>query len=165
MARTSKILLVLLVALLAMSGSLAAKPAVKAKAPAAKGKAVVVSPKIDRAALVKLHGYASLLYAATWALETFGLDVPLVGFKATLTGFDGSDPLTQLFVRFLSCAVMMVGLAEIEFAGNAMMQKYFVLYHVPLALTAIAGIKTLGQGPMAWLQPTLIAAFGIGSLL
>lgn len=164
MART-KLLYVLLVALLSLSG--AAKPAVKKTVakPKPKTSSNGKSWTLDKPAIIKLHGYFAMLSATTWTLDSFGIDIPLIGAAATMSGFDASDPSAKFFMRLASSALLFAGLTEIEFADNSMVQKFFTLYHIPLTLTCIAAAKNVAKGPLGWLPSAVGAAFTIGGLL
>jgi hypothetical protein len=119
---------------------------------------------IDTATVVKAHGYTSALIATTWVLETMGVEIPLMGLAATIKGFQ-MDGITKFFIRFLASIFVFVGLVEVNLAGNAQVQKFFKMYHVPAALSAIMLAKDHAKGPLGYMLPILVSAFTIGGFV
>jgi hypothetical protein len=119
---------------------------------------------IDTAMVVKAHGYTAGFIAATWAMETFGVEIPLVGMSATMKGLVMND-ITKFMVRFLASVMVFVGLVEVNMAGNAQVQQAFKAYHVPAMLAAITFYKDNAKGPFGYMTPILISAFTIGGFV
>jgi hypothetical protein len=119
---------------------------------------------IDTAMVVKAHGYTAGLISTMWVMESFGVDIPLVGLSATMEGLVMND-ITKFFVRFLASAFVFVALVEINMADNAQVQQFFKAYHVPAALTAIVFCKDNAKGPFGYMLPILVSAFTIGGFV
>ena len=120
---------------------------------------------IDNAMVVKAHGYTAAFIAGTWVLETLGVEVPLVGLAATIEGFDMNNGITKFFVRFLASVFIMVSLVEINLADNAQVQKFFKMYHVPAAISAILLAKGHAKGPLGYFFPIAVSVFTIASFV
>jgi hypothetical protein len=119
---------------------------------------------IDTAAVVKAHGYTAVLVAGLWAVETLGVEVPLMGLAATIKGFDMNNGATKFFVRFLASVFIFVAQVEMNMSDNAQVQQYFKMYHVPAALSAIMLAKDHAKGPLGWMFPALVSAFTVASI-
>jgi hypothetical protein len=119
---------------------------------------------LDTACVVKAHGYTSALISSMWALETFGVEIPLMGMAATMKGFE-MDGITKFFVRFLASVFVFVGLVEVNMSDTAEIQKFFKIYHVPAALSAIMLAKDHAKGPLGYMLPVLVSAFTIGGFV
>jgi hypothetical protein len=119
---------------------------------------------IDTAMVVKAHGYVASSIAAMWTMETFGVEIPLVGMLATMEGVV-MDDITKFLVRFLASVFVFVALVEINLADNAQVQKFFKMYHVPAAISAILLAKGHAKGPLGYFFPIAVSAFTIASFV
>jgi hypothetical protein len=119
---------------------------------------------IDTAMVVKAHGYVAAAISTMWTMETFGVEIPLVGMLATMEGVVMND-ITKFLVRFLASAFVMVSLVEINMADNAQVQKFFKAYHIPAVLSAFIFFKDNAKGPFGYMTPILVAAFTVGGFV
>mmetsp|Transcript_33230 Transcript_33230/g.54858 ORF Transcript_33230/g.54858 Transcript_33230/m.54858 type:complete len:190 (+) Transcript_33230:14-583(+) len=121
--------------------------------------------KLTTANVIKAHGYCSLMFAVIFALESFGIKVPLIGPTATVKGYVASDEVIKFFSRYVASFLIYVGFTEIELGSNETVQKYFKIYHIPAAIAAIKLASTNAKGDMGWVMPIVIVGFGVTGLL
>lgn len=169
MTMMRKVLFFLLATFAAASASTFHVQQVVTKPTAFRPKQAVEIPRgggmdIDTSMVVKAHGYTAGLISALWVMETFGVEIPLVGLAATMEDFVMND-VTTFFIRFLASSFLFVNLVEVSMADNAQVQQFFKVYHVPAALAAIIFAKDNAKGPLGYMLPVLISAFTIGGFV
>lgn len=120
---------------------------------------------VDKALLLKVNAFIGMTVGASWVLETFGMDVPFTGMAATMQGADPTDPVVAFLTRFVGSMLLFSGLVQLEFGDNKKIQDFFLLYHIPLTLSAVAAAKATAQGPCGWMAATIISTVTLLSLV
>lgn len=133
-----------------------------------KGAAVLGIPRgggLQSAAVITFHGFTSLFFGVVFLLESFGVQVPLVGCSAVFEGWDATHPALKLLSRLSTSLLLGLGLSEIRFAEDETMQNIFVLYHVPLSGFLIGSSLETANGWTGWILPGIATSYLVAGLV
>ena len=74
-------------------------------------------------------------------------------------------PVLKSMTLMMVCFFGAVDYIEINMSDNEIVQKVFVAYHAALFVAMAAGALAHGASPLAWMFPSLVAAFGLGAVI
>lgn len=92
---------------------------------------------LSKADVIQVHAWASLVYGALFALESFDITLPHIGFSDIFKDFSSSSTeFTKASMRVIAGLSLFTHVVEKELATNEIVQKAFGWSHIVMGAMA-----------------------------